>query len=247
MKKLFYAALLYVFLPCLIWAGPNTITTLTVGNQTFSVFTVDLKTQSLGLYWKNDAGKIYSNFNDLEAGLKKRGLRLDFATNAGIYEEGDIPTGLLMVGDETILPLNLNPGQGNFFLKPNGVFLVSHGKPYVMTSEAWLRFKHPIDLATQSGPMLVIDGHIHPAFTQGSSSKYIRSGVGVNTKGLVSFLISNQPVNFYDFAKVFQENLGCKNALYLDGSISKFYSPNPRRAPRARENFAAFFAVTSPL
>ena len=246
MKKL----LLSVFLACipgLLSAAPEAIETLQIGAQKYSVYTVNPKLQNLGLYWKDSSGKIYNSFRGLETGLKKQGLRVDFATNAGIYEEGAIPTGLLMIGGETILPLNLNPGRGNFFLNPNGVFLLSKGKPYVMTTQEWLEFKHPIDFATQSGPMLVIDGKIHPAFTEGSSSKYIRSGVGINSNGLVSFIISRQPVNFYDFARVFKENLGCKNALYLDGSISKFYERGTVRLPESGENFAAFFAVTSPL
>lgn len=218
-----------------------------VGNRNFSVFTADPKTRNIGLYWKDSAGNIYGSFRNLESGLRKQGRRVDFATNAGIFEEGAIPTGLVVIGGRDILPINLNPGTGNFFMKPNGVFLISKGKPHIMTTEAWMEFKHPIDLATQSGPMLVADGKIHPRFTEGSASKYIRSGVGINQNGLVSFAISREPVNFYDFAKFFRDTLGCKNALYLDGAISKFYEPGAPRLREAGENFAAFFAVTSPL
>jgi len=245
MKSISLAA---VIILCAAWFGhAGGIETLEAGNQKYSVYTVDPKLQNLGLYWKDENGRIYNTFQGLVSGLKRQNLRVDFATNAGIYEEGAIPTGLLMIRGETILPLNLNPGKGNFFLLPNGVFLLSKGKPYIMTSQQWLEFKHPIDLATQSGPMLVIDGKIHPEFTEGSSSRYVRSGVGINANGLVSFVISRAPVNFYDFAKVFRDNLGCKNALYLDGSISKFYEPGMPRLQETKENFAAFFAVTSPL
>lgn len=247
MKIHFLTAVLALVLFPPASAPAGAIENVKVENRNFSVFTADPKTQNIGLYWKDPAGNIYGSFHDLESSLKKQGQRLDFATNAGIFEPGAIPTGLVMIGGKDILPLNLNPGRGNFFMKPNGVFLISRGKPHIMTTEDWLRFKHPIDLATQSGPMLVLDGKIHPEFTEGSTSKYIRSGVGINSNGLVSFAISREPVNFYDFAKFFRDSLGCKNALYLDGAISKFYEPGTPRLRESRENFAAIFAVTSPL
>jgi uncharacterized protein YigE (DUF2233 family) len=36
--------------------------------------------------------------------------------------------------------------------------------------------------------------------------------------------MSKEPVNFYDFAEYFQK-MGCKNALYLDGLVSRTYLP----------------------
>jgi uncharacterized protein YigE (DUF2233 family) len=55
----------------------------------------------------------------------------------------------------------------------------------------------------------------------------LRNGVGIiskNTKSkIVVLAISDSKVNFYDFALLFKEILGCENALYLDGAISKMY------------------------
>jgi uncharacterized protein YigE (DUF2233 family) len=85
-----------------------------------------------------------------------------------------------------------------------------------------------IQLATQAGPMLVIAGQVHPAFREGSSNRFIRCGVGIAPNQSVIFAISDQPVNFHDFAILFREHLGCRDALCLDGAISRFLTPNPR-------------------
>ena len=74
--------------------------------------------------------------------------------------------------------------------------------------------------------MLAIDGKIHPKFLKDGSSKFIRSGVGVTKDGLKAvFLISNEAINFYQFASTFLEHLDIDNALYLDGNVSRLYSP----------------------
>jgi uncharacterized protein YigE (DUF2233 family) len=73
--------------------------------------------------------------------------------------------------------------------------------------------------------MLVINGQIHPAFKQGSPNKNIRNGVGVLPDGTILFVLSKQAVNFYDLANYFKK-LGCNNALYLDGFVSRAYLPD---------------------
>jgi uncharacterized protein YigE (DUF2233 family) len=37
--------------------------------------------------------------------------------------------------------------------------------------------------------------------------------------------MSKEGINFYDFAEYFQA-LGCRNALYLDGYVSRTYLPS---------------------
>jgi len=39
-------------------------------------------------------------------------------------------------------------------------------------------------------------------------------------------------VRFFDFATLFRDRLGCRDALFLDGSISSLYSPEIRRHDR---------------
>ena len=85
-----------------------------------------------------------------------------------------------------------------------------------------------VKYATQSGPMLVINGTMHHRFIKGSENLNIRNGVGILPNGDVLFAISKDKINFYDFATFFMEK-GCENALYLDGFVSKVYSPENQR------------------
>jgi uncharacterized protein YigE (DUF2233 family) len=74
--------------------------------------------------------------------------------------------------------------------------------------------------------MLVIGGKIHEAFIEGSTDLKSRDGVGVDGAGKVHFVISEDAVNFYDFARFFRDGLGCDNALFLDGgSAPGLYAP----------------------
>jgi uncharacterized protein YigE (DUF2233 family) len=41
--------------------------------------------------------------------------------------------------------------------------------------------------------------------------------------GALWLAISNEPVNFHDFARLFRDVLGTPDALYLDGSVSRLY------------------------
>ena len=93
----------------------------------------------------------------------------------------------------------------------------------VAETEAYLRARPSVDLATQSGPMLVIDGEIHPKFSPGSSFKR-RNGVGVPDDHTAVFAISESAVNFHSFARLFRDELNCANALFFDGTISSLYN-----------------------
>lgn len=83
--------------------------------------------------------------------------------------------------------------------------------------------------ATQSGPMLVIGGEIHPRFLKDSDSLKRRNGVGVTEEGEAVFVLADTPVRFYDFAAFFRDELKTPNALYLDGTISRLYAPELER------------------
>ena len=118
-------------------------------------------------------------------------------------------------------PLNLADGEGNFFLKPNGVFLVGKdGKAAVMETSAYAAAKPDVAFATQSGPMLVIDGQLHPRFEPNGTSRYISNGVGVRDGNTVVLAISRSEVSFGSFARLFRDALQCRNALFLDGVVS---------------------------
>jgi uncharacterized protein YigE (DUF2233 family) len=133
-----------------------------------------------------------------------------------------------------ISPLNTNDGQGNFYMKPNGVFLINQKhEARVVSAANYADELTPAVWATQSGPMLVLRGDINPDFNASSKNVNIRSGVGVRKDGVAVFAISQKPVNFYDFASLFADKLKCSNALFLDGTISAFYYPGLKeKGPR---------------
>ena len=142
--------------------------------------------------------------------------------NAGMYHKDLSPVGLLVVEGRQLAPLNLAAGEGNFFMKPNGVFMIDQtGRASVMEASAYgLPLARQAFYATQSGPMLVIDGQIHPRFEPDGTSRHIRNGVGVDGQGRTVLAISRKPVSLGHFARLFREELDCRNALFLDGAIS---------------------------
>jgi uncharacterized protein YigE (DUF2233 family) len=205
---------------------PPALQNVTFHGQAFVVCTVDPKKEDLRLFWKDDQGNLLHDFAGLEKGVNAQGERLLFAANAGMFEPDCKPVGLLVQNGAETSPLNRNDGVGNFYMKPNGVFLINakHEARVVETS-SYIVLLTPVIWATQSGPLLVHGGGINPDFIADSKNRKMRSGVGVRKDGMIEFALSRQPVNFYDFASLFLEKLKCPNALYLDGDISAFYVP----------------------
>ncbi len=166
-----------------------------------------------------------ATFDALDNMLRQQGRRLVFAMNAGMFDLSLRPIGLYVEDGAQAKKLNRRNGAGNFHLKPNGVFYVAGGKAAVMETERYAKLRIKPDFATQSGPMLVIAGDIHPKFSPTGVSQKIRNGVGVRDDGTVVFAISEVPVNFHDFAALFRDTLQCPNALFFDGSVSSLYAP----------------------
>ena len=148
-----------------------------------------------------------------------------FAMNAGMFDEDGRPIGLAIADGQLLHAINTRDGGGNFHLKPNGLFVVrKNGAASVVTSEAF-RLSADIVIATQSGPMLVIDGQIHPKFDPDGESRFIRNGVGIAPDGRPRFVISNEVVSFGKLARFFRDGLHARNALYFDGSVSSLWDP----------------------
>lgn len=211
-------------------------------DQSFDVVKVDPNEFEVRLFWKDENGDPYEDFSTLRESLEAEGRHLRFATNAGIFSEDHTPGGLHVEDGSVLKNLNLRDGKGNFHMKPNGVFILGTEGAGVMESETYQQTHPEAQVATQSGPMLVIDDNLHPDFNQGSTNRYIRNGVGVDKDGNIYFAISNERVNFYDFASLFRDKLDCPDALYLDGSISEFYCPELDRTPSGGE-FCGILAV----
>lgn len=154
------------------------------------------------------------------------GSRLVFAMNAGMFHENLSPVGLYVEKGETLKDVNVEDGTGNFHLKPNGIFFVNDGSAGVLETSAFLALGRRVEFATQSGPMLVINGAIHPKFSIDGPSRKIRNGVGIQDEHIVVFAISSEPVSFGHFARLFRDHLACSNALYLDGETSSLFAPS---------------------
>lgn len=197
-----------------------------VEKSRFLNYEVNPLQQELHFYWKNENNINYKSFRELKSRLEKENKELVFAMNGGMYNKDLSPQGLYIENGETKARIDTaQNGYGNFYLQPNGIFYVTkENKPVICTTKMFMGSEH-IKYATQSGPMLLIDGKIHTKFRKGSSNLHIRNGVGILPNGNLLFAISKEKTNFYDFASYFKQN-GCKNALYLDGFVSRVYLPS---------------------
>lgn len=193
------------------------------------MYEVNPKEQKLDFYWKDSAGKNYENFGILKKSLQKQNKELVFAVNGGMFKRDLSPQGLFIQNKKTLFKADtIQKGYGNFYMQPNGIFyLTKENNPVVCTTKDFLKKdnKQNIKYATQSGPMLLIDGQLHSKFQKGSSNLNIRNGVGILSNGNILFVMSKEEINFYDLATFFKQK-GCKNALYLDGFVSKTYLPS---------------------
>ena len=188
----------------------------------FTVCTFDAASDRLELV----DGRALRSLASLEASLGPRAAKVRFAMNAGMYDEEGAPIGLFVAQGEEKKRINLKAGGGNFHLLPNGVFAVDRdGGVSVTSSKAFEKKAQSAVWATQSGPMLVIDGKLHPKFDENGQSQLIRNGVGVKDARTAFFVISEEPVSFGRFARFFRDELGAPNALYLDGSVSSLWDP----------------------
>ena len=180
--------------------------------------------QDLRLFLNGPQGA-YGGFSALDAALAQNAQMLGFAMNAGMFQPDLSPVGLYIENGDRLAPLVTSDGPGNFGLLPNGVFCIGDSFS-VIESRAFAKTKPTCRHATQSGPMLVIGGKLHPRFKPDSTSLNIRNGVGVSADGQTAlFAISNDLVNFASFARLFRDGLDTPNALYFDGSVSRLYAP----------------------
>ncbi len=211
-------------------------------NKLFVSYTVDAKTQNIKLYWKDDNQSVLKSIQKLKTFIESKQQTLVFAANAGMYKTDNSPQGLFIDETKRISPLDTTMGNGNFYLKPNGVFYITtSNEAHICISEKFI-INNSIKYATQSGPMLLIDGNIHTAFKAQSKNINIRNGVGILPNGNAVFAMSKNEINFYDFASYFKK-LGCRQALYLDGFVSRCYLPEKKWA-QLDGNFGVMIGVT---
>ena len=211
-----------------LWAGPAMAAVcgpVDYGNQRYAVCTVAFG-EDLRLWLNGDDGRPMGTFDRLRDWAERRGLSVEFAMNAGMYHPDRSPVGLYVDEGREAAPIVTAGSDDNFGMRPNGVFCVGAERFGITESRAFAAAPAACRFATQSGPMLVIDGALHPRLLPGSDSRNIRNGVGVSGDGRTAwFAVSDRPVTFYEFARLFRDGLGAPDALYLDGSISRLFAP----------------------
>jgi uncharacterized protein YigE (DUF2233 family) len=195
----------------------------------FTVCPYDSRYETLRLVWKDESGHALRGF----AGLPARHVR--FAMNAGMYQEDGTPLGFYVENGRRLHQLNLRDAQsGNFYMKPNGVFSMKQsGAMRIEPSDEFALRSDTPQWATQSGPLLVIGGKLHPQVTQDGPSRNLRNGVGLRDAHHAYFVISDDPVSFGKLARLFRDALACPDALYFDGTVSSAWIPAQHRLDHA--------------
>jgi uncharacterized protein YigE (DUF2233 family) len=199
--------------------------TLEAKGQRYTACSFDRSEGKIEIYNLDRDGTPFRYLSALASELTADGEVLVFAMNAGMYDENNRPIGLYVEDGKQTKKLNRRAGAGNFHLKPNGVFFVKDGKPGVMETEAFAKSGVKPDFASQSGPMLVVNGKIHPKLSPTGTSRKLRNGVGIDAQERVHFVISENAVTFWEFASLFKDELKAKNAVFFDGTVSSIYAP----------------------
>jgi uncharacterized protein YigE (DUF2233 family) len=194
----------------------------------FTVCGFDTHDMRLAIIAGDAKGRVYGSFAAYAAQHSSRKIR--FAMNAGMFGTDGWPIGLYVEDGKIRHKANTRDGGGNFHMKPNGVFAQKNDGGLILEStEDFLAKSPPVRWATQSGPLLVQHGRIHPGITDDGPSRYVRNGVGLLDSGRAWFVISDEPVSFGRLARFFRDGLHCREALYFDGAVSSLWVPRDRR------------------
>jgi len=205
-------------------------TSVTHEGQPFTVCAFDVS-EDIRLFLNDETGAPIAQFDTLAARIEAEGKTLVFAMNAGMYHEDRRPVGWYVDEAGQAQVTMTREGPGNFGMLPNGVLYKTYDGMWDVreTMGAMITAKK-IDYATQSGPMLVIDGELHPKINPDGTSRKRRNGVGISAdKQTLYFAISDSLVTFHEFATLFRDELGAPNALFLDGTVSRVYAPDVGR------------------
>lgn len=232
--------------PIAAWTAE--VTESNVGNVSFAVCDIDLHKDKLAMHWRSANGLVYGSLKALDASLRRQGKKLVCGTNGGIFDETQKPLGLYIENGTLLRRPNLRRNAyGNFYLQPNGVFVLYPDHAEIVTTDEYQAKpdaeKHLVVFANQSGPILIRNGELNPLFTPGSTNTTTRNAVCMRSPTRIMLVTAQDPVSFHDFARVLKDRFGCQSALYLDGTISTFY---PSQRFEFEHALGVLFAVTTP-
>lgn len=207
---------------------------LTFEGSSFTHCVANPQNHRIGIALNGNSGSPMRSLATLAAERSADAKPVAFAMNGGMYDDGGEPIGYYVQGGNRTGTLNRADGPGNFHLLPNGVFFGSGGKWEVRTTEDfYANVSDRPQFGTQSGPMLVIDGKLHPEITKNGPSRKIRNAVGIDERDRAHFVISESEISFGTIARLFRDELKTPNALFLDGSISALWDPATGRLDSA--------------
>jgi clan AA aspartic protease (TIGR02281 family) len=205
---------------------------VTYNSVDFAVFKLPVSSQNLASL------KILSNsaMQETDEFLRehmRNGNQNFFACNAGTEEANGEPLGLFTSNGIEAKPINFNDGNGNFYLKPNGVFYFTDNDAHVINSNQYVS-STDVRYAIQSGPLLLENGNIHSAFNANSQNRNYRIGVGISEASgskEILFAMSGAEVNLYTIASFFRDEMKCSNALCLESgrAFMHFFGENTVR------------------
>ena len=157
--------------------------------------------------------------------VQSSGRRLVFAMNAGIYEPDLRPTGLAVEAGHVLWPLNTRQAAGNFYAQPNGVFYVTDaGAAIARTASYAASSPTGVRLATQSGPILLEAGAMPASSVRaepGPTARRLKRNAVCADGGVATLVMVDEAVTLHELARLLRDEVGCRNALYLDGAISQ--------------------------
>ena len=228
MKRTIKALVALTFLSAPAFAAPCRETTFE--DVTFTLCEVRAG-EDLRLFHSDADGGLLGSFRAVVSMLANRGERLVFAMNAGMYHPNRDPVGLYIENGLERHGIVTAASAGNFGMLPNGVFCIGADRFHITESRSYAAEPPTCRYATQSGPLMVWQGQLHPRFIPGGDSRYIRNGVGVSADGKRAvFAISEDAVNFDTFGRLFRDALDLPDALYFDGKVSRLYAPDLGRS-----------------
>lgn len=140
--------------------------------------------------------------------------------NAGYFDKAHRPMGLLRRDGKS---LKTAPRGGGFL--SNGCFTVAKGVPDICEFGCHAANS---DLAIQSGPLLVMEGKVHPGVRKASLSQSCRTAIGIDWEDRVWLVVARSPLgglSLRDEALMLARplsrgGLNLRKALNLDGGSS---------------------------